>query len=238
MLFNSPLSSQRADRIIQVLGLSKEAWAVDVGCGSGEFLIRVVEATGAKGLGIDLDGEAVEAAWERAEGRVADGLIEFRTADIQEAQLENGSFDLAICLGSTHAFGEGEAAYPNTLKRLMELVRPGGQMLVGEGYWKRPPAKPYLELIGEPVGIYRSHAENISFAGERGLVPLYAAVSSEDEWDHFEWSHRMRIEREGLRYPNDPAVAEKVARSRVWRDGYLRWGRSTMGFGFYLFLKP
>jgi hypothetical protein len=34
------------------------------------------------------------------------------------------------------------------------------------------------------------------------------------------------------------ALAEKLAQSRAWRDGYLRWGRETMGFGFYLFLKP
>jgi len=63
-------------------------------------------------------------------------------------------------------------------------------------------------------------------------------VSNDDEWDHFEWSHRMKIEHEAALQPNDPAVAEKLQRSRQWRDGYLRWGRSTMGFGFYLFLKP
>lgn len=145
---------------------------------------------------------------------------------------------LTICLGSTHAFGKGEAAYPNALKGMAALVRPGGMLLVGEGYWKRPPAQPYLELIGDPVGIYRDHAGNIKFADGQGLVPMYAAVSSDDEWDHFEWSHRMRIERERLLHPDDPAVAEKVARSREWRDGYLRWRRSTMGFGFYLFMKP
>jgi hypothetical protein len=88
------------------------------------------------------------------------------------------------------------------------------------------------------VGIYRDHAGNVALAEQQGLVPLYATVSNADEWDHFEWSHRMQIEREAQRQPDDPALAEKLARSRAWRDGYLRWGRETMGFGFYLFLKP
>ena len=117
-------------------------------------------------------------------------------------------------------------------------MRPGGQLLIGEGYWKQPPATEYLQLIGEPVGIYRDHAANISFAEAHGLVATYAAVSNDDEWDHFEWSHRMKIERQCALSPDDPDVKKKLKRSRDWRDGYLRWGRSTMGFGFYLFLKP
>ncbi|MFZ0546240.1 MAG: class I SAM-dependent methyltransferase [Candidatus Promineifilaceae bacterium] len=237
MLFNSPLSSEKANQIIQLLDISQNGRILDIGCGTGEFLIRAVEATGANGLGIDMDGDAVSAAQENAAGRLPDGSYEFQTADIQAASLSAESFDVVICLGSTHAFGSGEAAYPNALQGMTALARPGGLLLIGEGYWKRPPAQPYLALIGDPVGIYRTHAENISFAEAQGLIPLYAVVSNDDEWDHFEWSHRMRIEREGVRNPDDPAVAEKVKRSRVWRDGYLRWGRSTMGFGFYLFMK-
>ena len=45
----------------------------------------------------------------------------------------------------------------------------------------------------------------------------------------------MRIEQEAAQRPNDEETAEKLIRSRAWRDGYMRWGRNTMGFGFYLF---
>jgi ubiquinone/menaquinone biosynthesis C-methylase UbiE len=237
MLFNSPLSLEKADQLINLLGLSSDGRILDVGCGNGEFLIRVMEATGAHGLGIDIDHESILAAQQNANGRIPDNTYEFRTADIQEISLEEHSFDLAICLGSTHAFGSGETAYPNTLQALQQLVRPGDQLLIGEGYWKQPPASEYLELIGKPVGIYHDHAGNIALAEQQGLIPLYAAVSNQDEWDHFEWSHRMRIEKEGMTKAADAVTAEKLKRSRAWRDGYLRWGRSTMGFGFYLFMK-
>ncbi len=90
-------------------------------------------------------------------------------------------------------------------------------------------------MIGEPVGIYRDHAGNISFAEERGLVPYYAAVSSDDEWDDFEWRHYMRVRCDAEANPDDAAFTARLARARHWRDGNLRWGRSTMGFGLYVF---
>ncbi|MCA9995391.1 MAG: class I SAM-dependent methyltransferase [Anaerolineales bacterium] len=238
MLFNSPISSKKADRLIQLLDISNDDHVLDVGCGNGEFLIRLIEVSAAHGLGIDINSELIAAAQKKASIRIPTAAYEFRIADIQKEPLNDASFELAICIGSTHAFGKGQAAYPNTIQRLLQLVSPGGQLLIGEGYWKQVPAEAYLQLIGDPVGIYHDHMTNILFAEQQGLITLYAAVSNEDEWDDFEWSHRMRIEREAALYPNDPAVAEKLKRSREWRDGYLRWGRSTMGFGFYLFLKP
>lgn len=237
-LFNNPISSEKVDRLVSVLDMPSNARALDAGCGRGEFLIRVVEATGANGIGIDLDPACIAAARKSAAGRIAAESYEFREGDIQHEPLEPNSIELAICVGSTHAFGAGEAAYPNTLQSLSGIVRPGGMILVGEGYWKQPPNPEYLKLIGEPVGIYRNHAENISFAERHGLVPLYATVSSDDEWDDFEWRHRISIERQATRRPDDPATQRKLKRSREWRDGYLQWGRSTMGFGFYLFAKP
>jgi SAM-dependent methyltransferase len=148
------------------------------------------------------------------------------------------TFDLGICIGATHAFGAGEAAYPNAIRRLKHHVRPGGYLLIGESYWKKEPAPEYLTLIGEPVGIYRGHAENISFAEGCGLVALYAAVSSDDEWDDFEWRHYMKVRCDAEANPDNQTLATKLNRSCLWRDGYLRWGRSTMGFGLYLFRMP
>jgi hypothetical protein len=110
-----------------------------------------------------------------------------------------------------------------------------GYVLIGEGDWKEEPAPEYLTLIGEPVGIYRDHAGNISFAEQHGLVPLYAAVSSDDEWDDFEWRHYLKVQCEADANPDNPTLAAKLTRSRRWLDDYLRSGRSTMGFGLYLF---
>ncbi|MEM1211697.1 MAG: methyltransferase domain-containing protein [Planctomycetota bacterium] len=237
-LFNIPISPEKADRLIEMLDLAPSSHVLDVGCGRGEFLLRVIEATGASGLGVDIDAGEIRRARQSASERVGEARCEFREANIQQEQLADESFDLAVCLGSTHAFGMGEPAYANAIEAMTRLVKPGGQLLIGESYWKQTPSPEYLALIGDPVGVYRDHAANVSFVEERGLVAMYAATSSEDEWDHFEWSHRLMAERRGIAAPGDPQVAHGIQHSRRWLDGYLRWGRSTMGFGFYLFTKP
>ena len=234
-MFNNPIGSEKADRLVQLLQLGRDSRALDAGCGTGEFLLRVVAHHGCTGVGVDSDPKVIAAARASAAARALESRCEFHAADASESEAARGAFDLGICIGSTHAFGSGDAAYPSSIRRMQEWVRPGGSVLLGEGYWKQAPAPEYLKLLGEPVGIYRDHAGNVSFAEACGLTPLYATVSSDDEWDHFEWSHLARIRREAEANPGDAALAARLARSRAWRDGYLRWGRSTMGFGLYLF---
>jgi hypothetical protein len=38
--------------------------------------------------------------------------------------------------------------------------------------------------------------------------------------------------------PDDPDSGAMALRIRAWHDAYLRWGRDTLGFGFYVLLKP
>lgn len=235
MTFNNPIGSEKADRLVDLLPLGPQTRTLDAGCGTGEFLLRVVARHGGYGVGVDRDPTCIEAARQSAAARALASRCEFHAVDANEFEAARGAFDAGVCIGSTHAFGAGDAAYPNAIECLRQWVRPGGCVLLGEGYWKQEPAPEYLQLLGDPVGIYRDHAGNIAFAEERGLIPLYAAVSSDDEWDHFEWSHLAKIRRDAEADPQDAALAERLARSREWRNGYLRWGRSTMGFGLYLF---
>jgi SAM-dependent methyltransferase len=227
MLFNNPLGAKRADELARLLALSAGDRVLDVGCGRGEFLIRVIEAAGCRGFGI-----------ENAEGRVPAERCEFRSADMKEISLEPASFAAGICLGSTHAFASGESAYPQTLESLAKLIQPGGQALIGEGYWKQAPAPEYLELLGQPVGIYRDHAGNIELATRLGWKLVSACESSFQEWDDFEAAHAAKIASEAAGDPGNAALAARLAHSRRWYDGYQRWGRTTMGFGFYLFHQP
>lgn len=238
MLFNSPLSDQKADQLIDSLTLSPSFRVLDVGCGSGEFLIRTVEQKQVRGTGVDLDSNQLSMARETAFHRVPPHTCEFVEADAKTLTFENHSFDAAICIGSTHAFGDGDTAYPNAIRELSRLVKPGGCLLLGEGYWKQPPVSEYLDLIGDPVGIYHDHATNVSFATNQGLILLTAYVSNDDEWDKFEWTHQRRIEQQHAASPTDPSLTQRLEQRRAWMRGYLHWGRATMGFGFYTFRTP
>src|SRR5262245_51443140 len=107
MLFNNPLSSERANQLVRLLRLTQEDRVLDAGCGSGEFLIRAVESSGATGLGIDKDRACISAARAQARARGVAGRCEFLCADIRGNELEPSSFSVGICLGATHAFASG-----------------------------------------------------------------------------------------------------------------------------------
>lgn len=116
------------------------------------------------------------------------------------------------------------------------MVKPGGSILIGEGYWMQDPAREYLEFLGDPAGVYHTHEENIELAQSIGLLPIYATTSSLDEWDDFKWRHHMKIETMASENPTEENLQGRD-RGRTWRTNYLKWGRGTMGFGFYLFRK-
>jgi hypothetical protein len=82
------------------------------------------------------------------------------------------------------------------------------------------------------------HAGNIECGIEHGLQPLYTSVSTRDEWDHFEGMIRANSERYAVEHPDDPDPRGRLEPGREWFMAQQRWGRETMGFGFYLFAKP
>ena len=85
---------------------------------------------------------------------------------------------------------------------------------------------------------FGSHADNVATGTAEGLVPLLALVSSGQEWDWYETLQWRAAARYAERHPDDPdipALLERVSRAR---HEYLTWGRATLGWALYLFLKP
>lgn len=233
--FNCPLSEERAKALYSSLQVSPGSLVLDAGCGRGEFLINLSRATGCCGRGVDIDEAALVDGRHRAsELRQAD-KIEFKVHSLRTPNLHDNQFDASICLGSSHAFADGEDAYPSTLKHLSKYTRPNGIILVGECFWMKPPAPEYLKFLGDPVGIYRTFEENIECAESIGLRLVENDAATRQEWDKFETDHLRRAEAEARNHPNDESVAAKLSATREWYLAYEQWGCTTLGFGYYLF---
>jgi len=229
-LLDSPVSNAKLDRVLAQLRLSPRDRLLDVGCGSAGLLVRAHQMSGCAGVGIDKDPEAIR----RGKARL-DSVSPGADVDLQAMAADQFSpvtpFDAAACVGATHIFG----GFPGTLLALKGFVRPGGYILIGDLYWRLDPCEEYLAVLGEERENHFDHRGNVMAGIEEGLTPLYTAVSSEDDWDHFEgrfWAKRLRA---GSGETPDPKLVEKRQRAMRWLNAYLSWGRDTLGFGMYLF---
>ena len=228
-----PFSATKVEHIIELLDLSGESRVLDIGTGKAELLIRLIERYDVEAVGIDVSSPFLQEAREQAALRVPSQRLTFLEEDATAFDGTPGTFDLASCLGACHIFG----GFRGTLDKLARFVRPGGYILIGDGYWKQEPDPAYLQALETTAGELMTHADNVETGVALGLIPLYAAVCNDDEWDRYEWLHLRNVERYARQVPDDPDVPALLERIRSWRNIYLRWGRETLGFGLYLFQK-
>jgi SAM-dependent methyltransferase len=229
----NPIAAAKIERVFDLLPLDAEAEALDLGCGRGELAVSLAARFGMRVTGVDRSAAMLEAARERARARGALERLRLVETDIAEFKPQTGAFDLTAMLGGGGIAG-GIAGICSTLAG---WTRPGGHVLIGEGYWAREPAPQYLAHLDAHPDELRDHRGNVQAGIDAGLVPLHAFVASEDEWDEYEWKYSRSVERYALEQPEDPDVPAMLDRIRRWRDGYLRWGRETLGFGVYLFQR-
>jgi SAM-dependent methyltransferase len=149
LVFHGPLSPARADQLILSLGPLGGRQVVDLGCGWAELLLRTVatEPT-VTGYGIDTDAVAIEHGRANATAR---GLADRVVLDVGDAAAWTGDADVLIVNGATHVWGGDPAEHTgNALAAAHARLRPGGRLLLGEGFWQREPEADRLAAAGIP----------------------------------------------------------------------------------------
>jgi SAM-dependent methyltransferase len=205
------MSEVAVDEAIAVLPLPPESLVLDTGCGSGEMLLRVLRThPGARGLGVDLDEDAITAARARI------GPLPARFEARDAAALE-GPFDAVINVGASHAHG----GFPVALKALRRLAPVG---LYGEGFWQRPPTPEFLAALGGATVDELSDLAGLRAAvSDAGFQIVGEWVADEDEWTRYEETLAANAERHGT--PETLAYAHRIRGRRA-----LPGGTDTLGF--------
>ncbi|HET6628092.1 MAG TPA: class I SAM-dependent methyltransferase [Nocardioidaceae bacterium] len=224
--FNAPLSDRRAGRIVSRLAASAPSVVLDVGCGWGELLLRVLEACpAATGVGVDTDGRALERARANAARRGLDDRVELLQADAGDA---SGTADVVLCIGSSHAFGDTAQA----LSALRERVRPGGRLVLGEGTWNTPAADADLSLVPDDLPRLADLAGLVELAVGAGYRPLFVETASVEEWDTFESGYLADWEEWLVAHPGHPDADRIRQRADDHRTRWLRGYRTGLGFAY------
>jgi SAM-dependent methyltransferase len=225
----NPIDSPAFDRFIEFMRAERGLRVLDAGCGKGEALIRVARKWDARGIGMDINPAFLRLARRHAAERAPGAALEWIESRVTEAGLEPASFDLVICIGSVHVFGD----LPDALRAIHALTRPGGQMILGHGYWKQEPDPDYLLGFGATRDELGSHQDNLDAVQSAGFnIDLWVRAMPED-WDAYEGQYAGNVERFFAEHPDDPDRDEFLNRIRSWHALYRKWGRDTMGFAMY-----
>ncbi len=200
------------------------ARVVDLGCGWGEWLIELLAArSDLTGVGVDvslpLDVEA------RAQARgVADRVSWVQT---DAARWHGGVYDVVLCIGASHAFG----GLAKTLDSVRRMLRPEGQLLLGDTIWDAPPSAAAQEALGVGPEDFPDLPGLVDITRERGFEPGYGHVSTLQEWDDYEWSWTGSLTTWALQQAQDPASREQaLVAARTHREAWLRGYRHQLGF--------
>ena len=230
----NPISPDILEEWLGRLPLSHDSRVLDVGCGRGQLLVSLCRRFGCCAQGFDIVQESIDYGRTSAHHALEPGLLELHCEAFETGRYEAASFDLAVCLGSSHVLG----GYQQTLQALAGLVRPGGLLLVGEGYWKREPDPEYLAFLGAQRGDLSTHSGNLERAVDLSLEAMHWYEASQEEWSLYEDTYAGNVLAYLASNPADPDAEELRKRISAWREAYLRWGQETLGFGLYLFSTP
>jgi SAM-dependent methyltransferase len=240
LTFHGPLSEARAARLTERLVTTSPGTILDVGCGWGELMLRILAALpGATGLGLDTDEGDLTRGRDNAQARGLSGRVRF----VNESGVgtTRGPADLVLSVGAAHALSE--ATPPEhiaaALHALRRLVTPGGRVLFGEGFWERPPTETELAAMwpGVAVGEFGDLAGLVDLAVDAGFRPAWIEAASLAEWDDFESGYQADQEEWLATHGDHPRAAGLREQLDEHRSHWLRGYRGILGLA-YLTLVP
>lgn len=235
--FSSPVSPEMLDRVLAVSAIERGWRVTDLGCGPAGMALHLAEHYRVKVKAVDRSAIMLDLARARAAQHPAGKRLSFHQAESPDWLRTAKPCDLLMAVGAGMLVPDAKDN-AGQLSALAAAVRPGGEILWGESFWKREPSAAFKAGLGPVAQLYASHADYVAAGEAAGLTPLYGATSSDQDWDEYAWRYSTAVETFAAQNADDSDAEAMRQRVRGWRKLYLTEGRETLGFGLYLFAKP
>lgn len=228
LTFMAPLSEHRAASLVRFVAEGQPRTVLDIGCGWGELLLRMLEAAPeAVGLGVELETDRVEEARRRATAR---GLADRATFEARDARQVTQPVDAVVCIGASQVWGPPFEAhqpldYAAALTALRGLLHAGGRLVYGEAVWSAPTTPAATAALSGRDDEFLPTDALVALAERHGFITTGVHLATLEEWDEFEGGFAARLERWLDTHPGDhqdaSAVRAQLSEQRArYHDGY------------------
>ena len=128
-ILDSPYGARSKKSLLARLDIGLGMKVLDAGCGPGRLAIPIAEIVGPEGrvTGVDLQGEMLRRARERAE-RAGLANTEYLQCGLGEGRLQKDAYDRAVLVMVLGEIRDRSAA----LRETFTALKPGGQLCVAE----------------------------------------------------------------------------------------------------------
>jgi SAM-dependent methyltransferase len=240
LTFHGPLSEARAARIVARLTANRPGSVLDIGCGWGELMLRILAAAPeATGTGLDMNADDLARGRASAQARGLGDRVTFVQGS--GVKTSRGPADLVLCVGSSHAVTDVEPPghLASALAELRRLVSPGGRVLLGEGFWHRTPTESELAAMwpGTTAGEFGDLVGLVDQAVAAGFRPAWTETATLEEWEDFESGYQCDDEEWLATHGGHPKAAQIRAEIDQHRSYWLRGYYDLLGQA-YLTLVP
>jgi serine/threonine-protein kinase HipA len=229
---HAPGSDESTLRALNACDLPESPVVYDMGAGTGASTLVLAESLQSKVVAVDLLDESLEALRLRAERRGIDDLVETRTVDFSELDIEDGSVDLIWSEGAIYHLGWAEG-----LRTWRPLLKQGGYLVASDCVWltdDRPDEA--VDFWAEEYPGMTTTQAHIERARDAGFEVVETFELPRDAWADYYGPLRQRA---ALVLGSDAAddmqeVAEGVSEEvRIWEEHGHTWN-----YVFFVLRRP
>lgn len=123
-------SAEQVVAALESVGVEPESSILDLACGKGAVAVALAEHLGARVKGVDAFLPFLQAAQALAADHGVAHRCRFEQGDIRDQFRQDAQHDIALLL----SIGPVSGDYAQTLAGLRRLVRPGGHIVIEDGF--------------------------------------------------------------------------------------------------------
>jgi SAM-dependent methyltransferase len=113
------------DRVLEAIGALDGEQCLEVGCGGGRLLERVL-AAGARAAGVDHSPDMLELSSQRNRGAVETGALDLKLGEAEQLPWPDATFNVLLSANTFFFIAQPERA----LGEFLRVLSPGGRMVI------------------------------------------------------------------------------------------------------------